>query len=153
MLCTRWKLRTGPDSANAEEAAQYSLLRDSVVISDLPEVLCPGYRLHLWLEPSTLLLFCLSQLITGRLQDRMLWTPLPLVWTPLGEIALLPEPTGPCATCLSCVLHWHLNMCIIYVCVFWCSPLHVASIAHLSVLGEGSLTCVSRWGFHVVFPL
>ena len=35
----------------------------------------------------------------------------------------------------------------------WCSPLHVASIALLSVLGEGSLTCGSLWGFCVLFTL
>ena len=34
---------------------------------------------------------------------------------------------------------------------FWCSPLHLTSIALLSVLGEGSLTCGSLWGFYFLF--
>ena len=35
----------------------------------------------------------------------------------------------------------------------WCSTLHTASIALLSVLGEGSLTCGSLWGFYILFTL
>ena len=36
---------------------------------------------------------------------------------------------------------------------WWCSPLLLTSTALLSVLGEGSLTCGSLWGFYVIFTL
>ena len=36
---------------------------------------------------------------------------------------------------------------------WWSSPLHLTSTALLSVLGEGSLTCGSLWGFYVIFTL
>ena len=36
---------------------------------------------------------------------------------------------------------------------WWCSPLHLTSIALLSVLGERSLPCGSLWGFYFLFTL